>query len=82
MTVKHKAQAKWREKNPQAVWAHRALRSAVKLGIVKQQPCEVCGDPDSEAHHPDYDRPAAVRWLCRRHHKAAHRRLKCEGGNA
>jgi hypothetical protein len=43
--------------------------------------CEDCGDPDTEAHHPDYDRPMVVRWLCRKCHKAEHRRLKCEAAD-
>lgn len=71
-------QARWAAANPQAVWAHQALRSALKRGLVIQEPCRVCGALDAEAHHPDYDRPMDVDWLCRRHHKAEHRRLKCE----
>ncbi|TIL43651.1 hypothetical protein [Mesorhizobium sp.] len=74
-------QARWKEANPQAVWAHQALRSALKRGLVIQEPCEECGALDAEAHHPDYDRPMDVRWFCRRHHKQEHRRLKCEAIN-
>lgn len=73
------AQAAWRERNPKATWAQASLRSALKRGFVSQQPCIVCGDPNSEAHHPDYDRPADVVWYCRRHHQEEHRRLKAEG---
>ncbi|WP_287244215.1 hypothetical protein [Mesorhizobium sp.] len=72
------SQARWKEANPQAVWAHQALRSALNRGLVIQEPCEVCGALVAEAHHPDYDRPMDVRWFCRRHHKQEHRRLKCE----
>jgi hypothetical protein len=75
------AQAKWRDGNPQKVWAQRALRSALKVGLITQMPCKVCGDPDSEAHHGDYSKPMDVDWLCRLHHKAEHRRLKCEEGH-
>lgn len=75
---KNQRQAKWRAGNPQATWAHQCLRSALRRGLVIQQPCKVCGDPNTEAHHPDYDRPMDVDWLCRPHHKAEHRRLKCE----
>ena len=66
------AQAKWRLKNRRAVWAQRALRAAVKMGIVKPQPCAVCGAELAEAHHPDYTRPAEVQWLCRLHHRQLH----------
>lgn len=70
--VKHPRQAAWRERNPQSTWAHMALRSGLRRGLVVPQPCEVCGEPRAEAHHPDYDRPLDVVWLCRPHHKAAH----------
>lgn len=80
--VKFPSQAKWRDRNPQKVWAQAALRSALKRGLVEQKPCQVCGSPESEAHHENYDRPADVVWLCRQHHREEHRRLKAaaEGG--
>ena len=65
-------QEAWRERNPQKYWAHAALRSGLKRGLVQRQPCEVCGVLETEAHHPDYDRPLVVQWLCRQHHKAIH----------
>lgn len=71
-------QAKWKTGNPKAVWAHNALRSALRRGLLERGPCEVCGAEKTDAHHDpdDYDRPMAVRWLCRLHHKAEHKRLK------
>lgn len=71
-------QAHWRQGNPQKVWAQRALRSALKMGMLHPLPCRVCGVEPAEAHHPDYNRPMEVGWYCRRHHKAKHARLKCE----
>ena len=65
-------QEAWRERNPQKYWAHSALRSGLRRGLVRRQPCEVCGEHDTEAHHPDYDRPLVVQWLCRLHHKQVH----------
>jgi hypothetical protein len=49
-------------------------RYLVKKGRLKKGPCEVCTAPASrcEAHHPDYDRPELVVWLCRMHHKDLH----------
>ena len=32
-------------------------------------PCEVCGDPETEKHHENYDHPFDVRWLCYEHHR-------------
>lgn len=66
-------QAKWRAANPKARWAHVALQSALSRGLLERQACEVCGAEKTDGHHDDYDRPMAVRWLCRLHHKAAHR---------
>lgn len=78
--MKNPAQHKWKQTHPKQVWAHQCLRSALKRGLVLQSKCEVCGDADTEAHHDDYDKPMVVRWFCRLHHKAEHRRLKAEGG--
>ncbi len=74
-TIKNVRQKKWRDRNPHAVWAHVALKSAIRRGLVEPQPCSVCGEPKAEAHHADYTRPMLVEWLCRRCHKAEHRRL-------
>ena len=51
--------------------ARSALNHAVRDGIVKRLPCEVCGNK-SEAHHTDYAKPLEVRWLCFPHHRQAH----------
>ena len=65
-------QAAWRERNPLKVWAHAALRSAMRRGIVQPQPCEVCWAQKTEAHHSDHRNALEVQWLCRKHHKALH----------
>ena len=77
-TNKPSRQQKWSDAHPQERWAHSALRSALRRGLVEKKSCEVCGDVKADAHHPDYDRPMLVRWLCRKHHKEEHRRLKCQ----
>jgi hypothetical protein len=66
-------QARWQAANPKARWAHGCLQSALRRGLVERQPCAVCGDEKVDGHHPDYDRPMCVIWLCRKHHKATHR---------
>lgn len=73
-------QKRWQAANPQARWAHLALASALRHGLVERQPCRDCGDPQTDGHHPDYSRPADVVWLCRRHHVAEHARLRRENG--
>jgi hypothetical protein len=54
------------------VLAHKLTAKAIRNGILKRQPCEVCGDPISEGHHDDYDKPLDIRWLCTKHHGEAH----------
>lgn len=49
------------------------VRHAVKRGDLVRQPCEACGSAAVEAHHDDYSKPLAVRWLCRLCHVAHHR---------
>ncbi|MEH7869692.1 hypothetical protein V7795_21430 [Rhizobium laguerreae] len=77
-TPKLSSQTKWNHANPKALWAHNALRSAIRRGLISRGCCEVCGAEDTDGHHDDYDRPLDVAWLCRLHHRAEHRRKKCE----
>ena len=51
--------------------ANTAVSNAVRDGRLHKQPCWVCG-LKAVAHHPDYDRPLDVVWLCHPHHKQAH----------
>lgn len=53
----------------------REAREAMRRGDIERQPCEVCGDPDTEMHHDDYDKPLEVRHLCRPHHMELHDKL-------
>jgi ribosomal protein S27AE len=59
---------KYNELHPDRLAAHEAVRIALKNGTLKRKPCERCGNPKSEAHHPDYSKPLKVRWLCKKHH--------------
>ena len=52
--------------------AQKQVLRAVRSGRLVRLPCEVCGDPKTDAHHDDYDKPIDVRWLCRPHHKWQH----------
>jgi hypothetical protein len=47
---------KWRRRNPKKLAAQKAIQTAVLSGRIDRQPCEVCGDPRSHGHHPDYDK--------------------------
>ena len=40
---------------------------------IERKPCEICGESKTQAHHDDYDKPLAVRWLCLKHHREWHK---------
>jgi len=63
-------------KYPEKLKAHRLIAVAINNGSVKRLSCEICGNPDSEAHHDDYSKPLNVRWLCIKHHGEYHARVR------
>lgn len=63
-----RAQPDYRRKHA----AHTYIHNRLKRGLMTRGACEVCGDPDTQAHHDDYDKPGEVRWLCRTHHVQHH----------
>lgn len=64
---------KWERENPKEYKAQKLLRYAVKMRYIKKLPCAVCGRRYSVGgHHPDYDKPLEVIWLCALHHKHLH----------
>lgn len=56
--------------------AHNAVARAIRDGMLFPQPCEICANKQALAHHEDYRKPLAVRWLCQVHHKERHRELE------
>ena len=56
-------------RNPHVAEVRYITQLARRLGWLTRQPCEVCGDHASDAHHEDYRKPLAVRWLCKTHHR-------------
>lgn len=62
--------AEWKKKNKEKIRAkNRACRIPMK-------PCEMCGtEIDVHRHHPDYDKPMDIIFLCRTHHKRVHGRI-------
>jgi len=50
-----------------------------KKGTIPKLPCEKCSTKEwVEAHHPDYDKPLEVMWLCSLHHKEWHRKYSAK----
>jgi len=62
------------------IYAGQKVRDALKYKkIIKQSHCTLCLSADKiEAHHPNYDEPLNVVWLCRKCHSAIHKKIKKE----
>lgn len=61
----------YRKSFPTRAKANALVGVAIRKGLLKKQPCWVCGNK-AIAHHPDYSRPLDVVWLCQPHHKQTH----------
>lgn len=66
------ANSRARARNPEKMHARDLVRRAIRDHKLFRLPCEVCGDPKSEAHHEDYKQPFFIKWLCQFHHRAVH----------
>lgn len=64
---------KWRKNNPEKVKVQKETRNAIKRGDIIPKPCVICGETKVDAHHPDYNKPNDIVWLCRKHHVLADR---------
>jgi hypothetical protein len=51
----------------------RRANMAQERGKIEKRPCEKCGAPDAQKHHPDYGKPLEVIWLCKPCHKDWHK---------
>lgn len=67
-----KASSNWEMKNPKRMTAIQVLNNAMRYGKIERYPCWICGATKVHGHHPDYDQPLDVVWLCPKHHKQAH----------
>jgi len=61
-----------RKTHPGKYRAMTKVGNAIRDGRLTKEPCEVCKDVKSQAHHDDYRKPLSVRWLCRKHHLEHH----------
>lgn len=67
--------------------AQNVLEAAIKKGIAhRSSSCETCGFQGTfkdgrssiQAHHPDYNKPLEVMWLCQKCHHNWHKNFKAK----
>lgn len=67
---------KWSEKDK---WSARNFtQKMLREGVLKRNPCEICGE-FAQAHHlKGYDKEnwLSIQWLCKKHHLQEHERLR------
>lgn len=72
-----------RRRAPDKYRARNATNNAIRDGKLLRRPCEVCGtNKNVQAHHTDYSKPLAVRWLCFADHRAEHGQEVLDAGQA
>lgn len=55
--------------------AHSLVNYALRQGrLVPLENCVLCGRTPTQAHHPNYDLPLDIIWLCEECHKGFHRK--------
>lgn len=64
----------WIRANNQKTLAHRAIKNEIRSGrMTAPEVCERCHRYfKTQAHHPDYNKPLDVMWLCENCHKEIH----------
>ena len=61
-----------KQRYPEKSKARELVASAIRNKSLVKEPCIICGDINSFAHHEDYSKPLDVIWLCRKHHREKH----------
>ena len=51
------------------------LNTYIKRGVINKQPCIICNNMNTEAHHEDYTKPLNVIWMCRECHLLHHKNI-------
>jgi len=68
-----KSSKKYKNNNLEKIKAQSIANRAYPISQI----CSVAGCNEiGERHHPDYDKPLEIIWLCRKHHKELHEYLK------
>lgn len=62
-----------RQRHPEKYKARTMVSNALKRGQIIRGKCVRCGSENTQAHHPDYNQPLNVVWVCFQHHMEIHR---------
>lgn len=58
--------------DPVKAFARGKIHELTRTGKLIRQPCVICGEPNTQAHHEDYTKPLDIIWLCNIHHIKHH----------
>ena len=67
---------RYKKASPLVREARWRFREAVKSGKIEKGLCVLCGSSKVEGHHPDYNEPLGIVWLCRKHHTGLHKDIR------
>lgn len=76
------AEKRWELRNPHKKQAVNKAAWARHIGKIVKEPCIVCKisfnkiNMNVHGHHVDYAKPTLLVWLCPKHHKMVHVRIK------
>ena len=70
--AKIKRNIRRKTEHPEKEKAKNKTSNMIRDGKLKRKPCFLCGEPKTQAHHPDYSKPDFVVWLCSTCHAAVH----------
>ena len=74
---KHKNEFKFRRQREKLKYRARMIvNNLLAAGKLSKEPCFLCGEPVTAAHHVDYEYPEKIIWLCRKHHEDVHHEIK------
>jgi len=68
----NKCVRRWIIKHPKKLKAKILAGKALKNGKLQKQKCKICKKIKTEMHHPNYNKPLKIIWLCKLHHKQLH----------
>ena len=63
---------KWRAKNPLAYKAQTLANHFLRKNPAREHSCVICGEAKAHKHHPDYNKPLEVVWVCVSCHQKIH----------